>query len=211
MNMTTVAVFIAGFLVLVWFGWTAYVRLGIKEPTYVVLDRMSGFELRQYDPYLVAYTDVSGTSTDALTDGFRILAGYIFGGNVKKESIAMTAPVMQTDLQSETISMTAPVTEQIIGDMHRVTFVMPKNYTLESLPTPNDERVKFVEVPAKKYAVLRFGWYATESRITAKKRELLSLVESESLTTVSEPLYAGYNDPWSFPLLIRNEILIEVE
>ena len=241
--MNTLLLLVVGLGLTIWLGWTAFVRFGVKEPTYTVLERPAGFELRQYEPYIVAYTDVEGTHSEALNSGFRILAGYIFGGNTKKESIAMTAPVMEGGETSEKIAMTVPVmereatsekiamtapvlegeatpekitmttpvTEEVIGTKRRVSFVMPKNYTLESLPTPNDARVQFLEVPAKKYAVLRFGWYATEPRVTEKKSELLELVTSAGMTPRGEPIYAGYNDPWSFPLLIRNEILIEVD
>jgi hypothetical protein len=225
--MNTIALLVAGILLVVWLGWTAFVRFGVKEPAYIVLERPAGFELRQYEPYIIAYTDVRGSHSEALNSGFRILAGYIFGGNTKKESIAMTAPVMEggensekiamtvpvmeSEAVSEKIAMTAPVTEEVIDNMRRISFVMPKQYTLESLPTPNDARVQFLEVPAKKYAVLRFGWYATEPRVTEKKSVLLELLKSAGVTPRGEPIYAGYNDPWSFPLLIRNEILVEVE
>jgi hypothetical protein len=241
MHINTTLLLVLGLLLVVWLGWTAYVRFGVKEPAYTVLERPAGFEIRQYEPYIVAYTDVQGTHSEALNSGFRILAGYIFGGNTKKESIAMTAPVMEggetsekivmtvpvmetasekiamtvpvmeEEATPEKIAMTAPVTEETVGDMRRISFVMPKQYTLESLPTPNDARVQFLEVPAKKYAALRFGWYATEPRVTEKKSALLELMKSAGVMPRGEPIYAGYNDPWSFPLLMRNEILVEVE
>ena len=107
--------------------------------------------------------------------------------------------------------MTAPVTETNTGENRRVCFTMPSSYTLDTLPTPNDARVQFEQVPVKKYAALRFTWYATDGRISHKEEELLNSLKDANITPVSGPVYAGYNDPWSFPLLMRNEILVEVE
>jgi len=211
MSIKLIALIVLGLLLIAWLGWTAYVRLGVKEPSYTVLEKKDGYEIRQYEPYIVAYTDVDGSYRDALTQGFRIVANYIFGGNTKKESIAMTTPVMETEALSEKIAMTVPVTEETIGEKRRISFVMPAEYTLETLPTPNDERVQLAQVLAKKYAVLRFGWYPTEKRVEAHKAQLVELVQKSGLNTRGEPIFAGYNDPWSFPLLFRNEILIEIE
>ena len=87
------------------------------------------------------------------------MAGYIFGGNTKKKSIAMTAPVIaQKKNASEKISMTAPVIATNKGDSQIISFGMPRGYTLETLPTPNDPSIRIVTIPTKKYAVMKFSW-----------------------------------------------------
>ena len=121
----------------------------------------------------------------------------------------MTAPVLET--KSESINMTAPVTATIEGEYHTITFGMPKSYTLETLPTPNDSRVEIVTIPEKKMAVLRFSWFRNSERIQSKKQELIDLLKNDGIATIGEPQYAGYNGPWTPPWMNRHEVLVEVK
>ena len=68
-----------------------------------------GLEIRNYGPRIAAETTVFGDEDKALSDGFRRLAGYIFGGNHGSAKIAMTAPVARQSGQK--IAMTAPVSK----------------------------------------------------------------------------------------------------
>ncbi len=186
----------------------------VEQAEYTVLKKLNGYEIREYPEHIEAQTTVSGSYMESMNSGFRIIAGYIFGGNTKKESIAMTAPVVaqtgQVNEISENIAMTAPVVATTDGDSHTISFVMPSSYTLETLPTPNDTRVKIVKVPAKKYAVMRFSWYRSDSRVKKIQEKLLIKLASDGVTTEGEPAYAGYNAPWTPPWMIRNEVLIEI-
>ncbi len=205
-------------ILVLWLGWTWYASRGLETPPYQVTAQRDGFEIRQYDQYIVAKVRVDGDFDAAVNQGFRLLAGYIFGGNTAQQSIKMTAPatetavdVSATEKEYEKIAMTAPVTEQVTEGQREITFMMPSQYTLETLPIPDDDRVTFAAVPPATYAALRFGGYATPARVERKKAELEQLVTDAGLQPVAPPVYAGYNDPWSFPLLRRNEILIEIE
>lgn len=120
----------------------------------------------------------------------------------------MTAPVAES--ASEPVAMTVPVKEQGSGDTRRVTFSMPSKYTLETLPKPNNTAVKLREVPAQRVAVIRFSWYATDSRITRLESQLIALLQRDGLTLLSSPAYAGYNPPFSAPWIQRNEVMVEV-
>jgi effector-binding domain-containing protein len=152
---------------------------------------------------------VEGEYKDAMSAGFRILAGYIFGGNTSKQSIAMTAPV--SERQSKKINMTAPVLQTKTADGSRVvSFVMPSEYTLETLPVPNDSRIKIIAVPSHKSAVLRYSGNNSERKVAEKKAMLLSFLQRDSVTVIGEPQSAGYNPPTTPPWMKRNEILIEV-
>jgi SOUL heme-binding protein len=178
------------------------------EPPFQVERTLSDLEIRAYAPMVIAETTTSGELRDALNEGFRRLAGYIFGGNRKREKIEMTAPVAQ---RGEKIEMTAPVgARSSDGGRHRITFVMPAGRTLSSLPEPNDARVILREVPARRVAALRFTGWVTESLAAEKKREALSLLEQANLKPAGEPELAQYNPPWSIPFLRRNEILIDL-
>ena len=176
-----------------------------------MIKKSKGYEIRAYPSHIVAQTIVKGAHQQAMNLGFRIIAGYIFGGNTKKESIAMTAPVKEEQLVSTKIAMTAPVTFNIEGNSRVVSFVMPKSYSLDTLPTPNDSRVKLVKVPPRKMAVLHFSWFRNSDRIDEMKKKLLLALSRDKIEIIGNPSYAGYNAPWTPPWMIRNEIMIEIK
>ena len=196
-------------ILVLWSLW-GYFSSRVEQTEYTVVKKTNGYEIRNYPAHIVAQTTVQGSYKDSLNQGFRIVAGYIFGGNTKKESIAMTAPVTSQGGASQTIAMTAPVTANVDGNSHTVSFGMPRSYTLATLPTPTDSRVKLVEMPAQQMAVLQFSWYATNGRVQAKEKELLADLARDKVTVTGVPQYAGYNAPWTPPWMTRNEVLVEV-
>jgi len=195
---------------ILWSMW-GYFSSRVENTDYSVLESKKEYEVRLYPRHIVAQTTVTGPYKEALNQGFRIVAGYIFGGNTKKESIAMTAPVVEKTPEFESIAMTAPVTASIEGESHVIAFGMPKSYTLETLPTPTDSRVKIVTIPEKKMAVIRFSWFRTDHRVQSKKQELIDALKKDNMVIVGEPQYAGYNAPWTPPWMSRNEVLVEIE
>jgi hypothetical protein len=205
--------FILFLILAAWSVWSFYAYT-VETLSYKVLEKRDVYEIRQYDPYIAMQTEVEGDTRAALNDGFRILAEYIFGGNVSKESVAMTTPVLENEKLevSEKVSMTAPVLEQKIENNKRIiTFTAPKKYTLETLPKPNSDKINFVQIQSKKYAVHTFSWYYTSNRIETKKKYLLELLQKDNLKVIGEPMFAGYNGPGTIPFLMRNEILVEIE
>ncbi len=205
-----IAIIISILGLVAWTVWSFYAYT-VETLAYTVVEKKEDFEIRQYEPYIAMQTEVEGDFQQSINAGFRELAGYIFGGNISRKSVAMTAPVMESVSVSEKVSMTAPVLEQEKNGKRIVTFTAPKVYTLETLPTPNSDKVKFVQIPAKKYAVHRFTWYYTGERVAAKKKYLLELLQKENIKVLGEPIFAGYNGPGTMPFLMRNEILVEVE
>lgn len=198
-------------LILLWAVGSYLVVRTIEKPKYSVLEQKNGYEVREYESYIVAETVVSGTRQEAISSGFTLIADYIFGNNISKSSIAMTAPVLDTQT-SEKISMTTPVLSTESSSTNRtIAFVLPSKYTLETLPIPNNELVTLREVPAHKVAVLKFTWYATTARIEAKKQTLLSLLEKDNVKVIGDVQVAQYNPPLSMPLTLRNEIIIPIE
>ncbi len=182
----------------------------VKEPKFTVLEKKDGYTVREYAPYIEARVTVTGDYREAIGKGFRILAGYIFGGNVSKKSIAMTAPVVE-QAKSESIAMTAPVIDTLTASGERViSFIMPAEYTLETLPVPNSKEIEFVEVPAHKSAVLRYSWNNTSARVEAKKAQLLALLKRDNRATSGPARSAGYNPPWTAPYMKRNEIIVDL-
>lgn len=196
-----------------WSAW-GYFGSRVEQAEYTVVKKMNGYEIREYPAHIVAQTTVSGDYGESMGRGFRIVAGYIFGGNTKQESIAMTAPVVAekgaVEKASERIAMTAPVVATTEGDSQTISFGMPRFATLETLPTPDDSRVKIVLILAKKYAVLRFSWYRSDARIKSMQEKLRKALARDGVATGASIAYAGYNASWTPPWMTRNEVLIEL-
>lgn len=185
----------------------------IEEPSYQVLTSEGAFELRQYEPVLVAHVEVDGDAGAARNAGFRLLAGYIFGGNQGQRKIEMTAPVTQAAAPAgEKIAMTAPVTQTAAGaGRWRVSFMMPRAYSLQTLPAPNDARVQFEVLPGEKRAVVRFDGFSTESNLGRHRALLEAWVQQRGLKPVGDYVTAFYNDPFTLPWNRRNEWWVAVE
>ena len=147
-------------LILLWSAW-GYFASRAESAVYTVLEKKDDYEIREYEAHILAQTTTTGSYDQSMNSGFRIIASYIFGGNTKKESIAMTTPVITEITRksplSEKIAMTVPVLTTISGDSKTMSFVMPSNYTLATLPTPNDSCIKLIEVPLERKAALRFS------------------------------------------------------
>ena len=206
-----------GFLliaVLLWVVGSYTVIWSIEKPSYTVSEKKDGYEIRKYAPYIKAETVVTGTYDEATNKGFRIIADYIFGNNVRKESISMTSPVLESPeaLQPEKIAMTAPVLETTSENATRtIAFILPSKYTLDTLPQPNNLAVTLTEVPARTMAALSFTWYPTATRVAAKKELLKTYLLRDGNVIAGEIETARYNPPLSMPLTLRNEILIPIK
>lgn len=179
----------------------------IEEPTYTVVKQYDAFEVRAYDPYVVAEVAVPGPEADAGSQGFRLLAGYIFGGNVSQQKMEMTAPVTQV-ATSEKIAMTAPVMQQAEAEGFLVQFKMPAAYSLATLPKPLDERVRLRQVASATYAVIRFSGMWTDANYQRHLLTLQTAIADNGLTPTGPPIYARYNAPITPWFLRRNEIWI---
>ena len=197
--------------------------MATEEPDYTVLSKTENFELRRYESQLVAQTWVTGDQNAASRQGFKVLAGYIFGDNTapsgESSKISMTAPVAmkfeakQSDTdkstaESQKIAMTAPVSMQQTDGKWRVQFTMPSQYTLQTLPKPNNPNIDIVEVPSQTYGVIKFSGLAGSEKVAAKTSELQSWMQAQKLTVTGTPELARYNPPWTLPFMRRNEVMI---
>ena len=187
------------------------VTMATEEPNYTVISNTENIEIRKYGPILVAETRVVADFENAGNQAFRILANYIFGANISKTKIAMTAPVNQITIPaSEKIEMTAPVTMNKSSNGFLVQFTMPKSYTLETLPTPNDKRVQIRQIPTRTVAVFSYSGSWSESRYQKKLEEFQVELKKNAVHTLGEPVLARYNSPFQIWFLRRNEIWIDV-
>jgi hypothetical protein len=186
------------------------IAMATEEPSYTSILQDAPFEIREYPSLIAAEVTVSGERSDAVSAGFRLLAGYIFGGNTRKQSIAMTAPVTQNEAPNEKIAMTAPVMQSPDPAGWIIRFIMPASYTLETLPTPNDSKVRLVALPPKRVAVVRFSGLVDDNDVEQQTTLLRAFVAQQKLTPVGTPSLARYDPPWTLWFLRRNEIMLEV-
>ena len=186
------------------------VTVGIEKAKYQVIEKEGKFEIRQYQPQIVAETVVDADFDEAGNMAFRRLFNYISGENRKKESIAMTAPVNQKS-SSEKIAMTAPVNQQQSEGNYIVSFLMPSKYTMETLPEPLDSSVRLRQIPARKVSVIRYSGSWSRKKYEAKKALLEEFIKNKGLKITGQDIFARYDPPFQIPFLRRNEVLFEVE
>ena len=186
--------------------------MAIEEPKYSVIEKTEPFELRQYAPMIVAEVKVDGDLDEASNQGFRLIAGYIFGQNQVNEKIAMTAPVAieEQPIKSVKIAMTVPVNIESNGSQWTVSFVMPSEYTLETLPKPLNPKVQLRQLPAVKRAVIQFSGFNNAQKVADKTLELEQWIKTKNFQGIGSPKFARYNPPWSLPFMRRNEIMIDI-
>lgn len=171
----------------------SFTSKGTETPEYKVLKTIENVEIRLYPNMIVAKTALSGNSFDQQgSNGFRTIAGYIFGGNDKNQKIAMTSPVVMS-----------------IGDSATMYFVMPKSYKQSDLPTPNSTQVKIMEESAKTLAVISYGGFSSDEKIENHRAKLAAILTKNNVKTKGDFMYMGYNAPWDI-IDRKNEVAIEV-
>ncbi len=171
----------------------SFTSKNIETPKYKVIKTYDEVEVRLYPKMVVAKTNLADKSFDNQgSNGFRTIAGYIFGGNEKNEKIAMTSPVVMN-----------------MGDSASMYFVMPKSYNKSELPTPNSKNVQIVEVAEKTLAVITYGGFSSDEKIEKHRKQLEQILQKNKLQTKGAYLYMGYNAPWDI-INRKNEVAIEV-
>jgi hypothetical protein len=184
--------------------------MAIEKAKYTVLEKENEFEIRQYDSQIVAETFVEGDLEEVGNEGFRRLYAYISGENTKKQSISMTAPVGQ-EVKSEKIAMTAPVKQEKKETQWRVTFLMPAEYTLETLPEPQDARVRLAQEPGRLMAAVKYSGTWSKEGYEKNRALLEEYIQKRGLTRAGDPVWARYDPPFMPWFLRRNEVLIPIE
>lgn len=87
---------------------------------------------------------------------------------------------------------------------------MPSNYTIETLPKPNNPAVEIVEVPAETMAALRFSNSRSAKAIAEKTATLLAALAPSRWVPADAPVTSLYDPPWTLPFFRRNEVAIVV-
>jgi hypothetical protein len=187
-----VAIILLAFIVIQVFAYKS--QRDIEMYPYVVNKKFDTFEIRSYDAMLFTSVKLSTNQyKDASSNGFSILAGYIFGGNDRNEKIAMTSPVAMS-----------------LEDSMTMMFMVPKKYTMETLPQPNQSQIQFKEEPAKVVAAITFGGWANDERIEEYKQKLISALNKEGIPYTNKFYLLGYNPPFEL-VNRRNEVIVELQ
>ena len=203
--------FLRGALILIAFIFTGAV-MATEEPKYTVLEKEPPFEVRAYAPMIVAEVQVEGDLDGASSQGFRLIAAYIFGQNQVSEKIEMTAPVTVVDqsVKNAKIAMTAPVGIESNAGKWVVSFVMPAEYTMETIPKPLNSQVQLRQTLAMKKAVISFSGFYNDQKVAEKTLELEQWMKIKNLQSAGAPNFARYNPPWTLPFMRRNEVMINL-
>ncbi len=166
---------------------------GIETYPYKVVKKYDDFEIRNYEASLfTSVTIASNKYEKASSNGFSILAGYIFGANSTNEKIAMTSPVAMT-----------------LEDSMEVMFMVPRNIPKESLPQPNTTQISFKEEPAKTVAAISFGGWADSEKIARYKKQLQQALDAQGISYADKSFFFGYNPPYEV-VNRKNEVIIEL-
>ncbi len=181
-----------------------------ETPAYRVTLKQGPIEIREYPALVAAEVVVGGDRDSAMRNGFRLLAGYIFGGNDGGRKIAMTAPVVQRTEAGTRIAMTAPVMQSPTGDGWTVQFLMPASWTLDTLPRPDNSQIHLRPIPPSNVAALRFSGLVREPDIRRHTERLNAFLTIHRLEAAGAPALARYDPPWQPWFIRRNEILIDL-
>ncbi len=188
----SLAVIVVAFIAVQLFAMNG--QRNIETYPYVVSKKYNGFEIRSYEASLFTTVKLTGNKyKDVSSEGFSILAGYIFGGNKKNEKIAMTSPVAMT-----------------LDDSMTMMFMVPKKFNKESLPKPNQSGIIFREEPAKTVAAITFGGWASDEKIEKYKQELIADLNANGIKYTNRFYFLGYNPPYEV-FNRKNEIIVELQ
>jgi hypothetical protein len=190
----------------------------LEQPRYAIIETNDVFEIRRYEPYIVAEVVVPGPESEAGNQGFKLLAGYIFGKNTGERKLEMTAPVVQVPIENSTgasaastkINMTAPVVQIQTAKGFLVQFMMPSAYTLETLPKPLNPQVMLRTEPAKIIAAHRYSGSWSQHNYDKHLTIMKAALAAAGIKTQGEPLYSRYNSPFTPWFMRRNEIWFTV-
>jgi hypothetical protein len=188
---------------------TGETLMAIEEAKYTVVQKEGQFEIRDYDSYLLAEIKVKGSMEGASSMAFRPLFNYISGANRSQSKVAMTSPVSQ-ELGNEQIKMTTPVSQERDQESWAISFMMPQHYNLQTIPMPEDERVKIREVPGRQVATIRYSGFWNEKGYFKHKAKLEAWMDAKGLEPAGPAIWARFNAPYTPWFLRRNEVQIPV-
>lgn len=176
-------------------AWGPIVSSKSEHAKYAVIQKSKNIEMRDYNSIIIAQVEIPlKDRKTAASEGFRLIADYIFGNNISKKKIAMTVPVMQQEIENA----------------WQIRFVMPSEYDMNALPKPYNQKVNILSLDKKRFAVIRFSGLASDINISQNTEKLRDFIKLNKLKSNQIAIYAFFNPPWTLPFLRHNEIMIEI-
>jgi hypothetical protein len=164
-----------------------------------VIEKYGSFEVREYQPCVLAEVKISAHYSEATSTAFGHLIKYISKGNRTEEKIAMTAPVIATHKA-----------DRSHDNEWFVSFVMPSGSTFGHLPDPSDPRVVLRELESETCIASSFRGRATEELSAKKINELRKAAALVNLSLSDETRICRFDPPFKPGFLQYNEIVIPV-
>ena len=188
MKIIIVLMAVCGFACLLNLGCAA-IRSGYESAPYRVAQAKGKFELRDYSKLLIVETPMRDGDSSFLR-----LFHYIGGQNAASKKIPMTTPVF------------------ICGGQTNATmsFVLPKNINIDLAPKPAGSDLRLRELPAGRFAVLRFRGGRNAGNETHALAKLEAWLTQQSLKPEGGPIYGYFDPPWTPPFLRRNEVMLRL-
>jgi len=184
----------------------------VEHPQYVVTEKYKSIELREYAPRIIAQVSMSGTREEAISAGFQQLADYIFGNNITSEVMSAEQRAGEDQIStSKKIAMTAPVEQNQVNGTWAINFTMRSEYTLKTLPKPNNTAVMLSALPSQTFITIQFSGRSSIENISTHESKLKAFVIKNNIRIQDDPIYAFYNPPWTLPILRRNEVMFKVD
>ncbi|CAN1497804.1 SOUL haem-binding protein [Candidatus Nanopelagicaceae bacterium] len=170
-----------------------------KRQEFRVVRTYSNFEVRKYEPCVIAEVKLSGQYSTLGSQAFRHLFQYISQGNKTSQKIAMTAPVIA-----------AQHTDHSNSDDWYISFVMPSGSTYEQMPHPNDPEVTLRALDTQMCVALSFRGRATQEKSNQLIKELRAAAAKENIALSSETRICCFDPPFKPGFMQYNEIVIPV-
>ncbi len=150
-----------------------------------LVSSFDGIEIRYYPPSMM----IKHTGDN----GFRNLFGYISGKNNLEQKISMTTPVHMSQNKNGS----------------SMEFVLPKKFTPETAPKPNNNKLELYQTGAEYFASIEYGGYTNSVKENEFTNELISKLKNNDIEINGEPKVLVYNSPYMF-INRTNEILIPI-
>lgn len=169
-------------------------RAGYESATYQVVRASGQFAVRDYPALRVVATPLARAGKDA-DGGFMRLFRFITGANEAQQKIAMTTPVFMSGSDSNVT----------------MAFVLPAKLKADTVPKPSDAAVTVRDLPAGRFAVLRFSGGRSAKQDAEALGRLRAWMQAEGLKELSPPVYGYFDPPWTPGFLRRNEVMVRME
>ena len=169
-------------------------RAAYASAPYQVVRTEGLFELRDYPALTLVETAMSSGGNRA--DGsFSRLFGYITGRNEQQQKISMTTPVFISGAETN----------------QKMAFVLPAEFSAGQAPRPAGGAVVVRQVPAGRFAVLRFRGARGARQEAEALRRLTAWMTAQRLAVLSPPVYGYFDPPWTPGWFRRNEVMLRVQ